>query len=78
MDKVEQLIKKLEEGMSYEREGAAERLGEMRDTRAVEPLCRALGDWDPEVRRIAAEALGEIPDVRAIAPLKPLVPQSRR
>jgi HEAT repeat protein len=44
-------------------------LGEIKDTRAVEPLIAALKDNNSTVRWSAAEALGKIKDVRAIAPL---------
>jgi len=64
---------------------AAKALGEIRDTRAVEPLIQALQDayfdedffWEtgemesfsPWVRNAAAEALGKIGDARAVEPL---------
>ena len=54
---------------SFARGGAAEALGEIGDTRAVEPLIQALKDKDYDVRRHAAEALGEIGDTRAVGPL---------
>jgi hypothetical protein len=48
---------------------AARALGEIGDTRAVEPLIQALRDTDNYVRREAADALGWIQDVRAVDPL---------
>ncbi len=44
-------------------------LGEMRETRAVEPLIAMLQDPDQHVRQIAARALGKIGDKRAEEPL---------
>jgi hypothetical protein len=41
----------------------------MGDARAVEPLCKALGDADLSVRRDAARALGKFGDARAVEPL---------
>ncbi|MFQ6055763.1 MAG: HEAT repeat domain-containing protein [Methanosarcinales archaeon] len=51
------------------KEGALERLIKMRDSRAVEPLIKALGDSSSEVRENAAYALGELGDKRAVEPL---------
>jgi len=51
------------------RQAAAEALGKLGDTRAVEPLVAALRGEDVEVRRTAAWALGEIGDARAVDPL---------
>ncbi len=48
---------------------AAGALGEMRDTRAVEPLIHALKDESPYVRFTTAKALGEMGDPRAVEPL---------
>ena len=48
---------------------AAESLGEIKDSRAVEPLCAALDNRYPRVRMAAAEALGKIGDLRATASL---------
>jgi HEAT repeat protein len=48
---------------------AASALGEIGDTRAVEPLIAALQDQVPVVREWAAQALGEIGDARAVEPL---------
>src|SRR5688500_8998214 len=52
---------------SLARKTAARALGEIRDTRAVEPLVEVLqGDPDCTVRTAAAQALGQIKDKRAI------------
>lgn len=44
-------------------------LGDIRETRAVEPLIALLSNEDPTIRRIAAHALGKINDPRAVYPL---------
>ena len=51
---------------------AAEALGELGDSRAVEPLCALLNSGDAEVfcYTAIANALGELGDARAIKPLK--------
>lgn len=51
------------------RRRAAQALGGIGDTRAVEPLIAGLRDSDQEVRRAAADALGRTPDARAVEPL---------
>jgi len=51
------------------REEAARALGELGDTRAVEPLIALLRDENRYVRREAAKSLGKIGDERAIVPL---------
>ena len=51
------------------RSGAAVVLGEIGDTRAIEPLIPALQDKLVVVRANAAEALGKICDTRAVEPL---------
>jgi HEAT repeat protein len=51
------------------RASAAGALGLIGDSRAVEQLCLALKDADPNVREAAAQALGSIGDSRAVAPL---------
>lgn len=48
---------------------AAEKLGEQKDVRAVEPLAFALRDENKFVRKAAAEALERIGDARAVEPL---------
>ena len=54
---------------SYVRWRAAQVLGMIGDSNAVEPLIAALRDKDSVVSWAAAEALGEIRDVRAVEPL---------
>jgi len=51
------------------RANAAEALGRLRDTRAVEPLIAALEDRDRNVQTAAAISLGQIGDVQAVEPL---------
>jgi len=51
------------------RNSAAAALGELGDTRAVEPLIAALRDQDRRVRKSAAAALGQMGDPRAVEPL---------
>jgi HEAT repeat protein len=48
---------------------AALGLGEIGDTRGVEPLIQALQDEDSFLRQMSAVALGNIGDARAIEPL---------
>lgn len=48
---------------------AAQALGELKSTRAVETLIQALDDGNQWVRIVAAEALGQISDQRATEPL---------
>jgi HEAT repeat protein len=55
------------------REFMSRKKGLRNDTRAVEPLIRALNDPDKTVRAGAAFALGKIGDVRAFEPLLPLL-----
>ncbi len=69
-DEVDMLIQRLKEDKNEGvRRMAAVALGEIKDTRAVEPLIAALKDKDSSVRNNAAEALGEIKDARAVEPL---------
>ena len=44
-------------------------MGQLRDSRAVEPLLKPLGDEDSGVRKAAVEALVELADARAVEPL---------
>jgi HEAT repeat protein len=44
-------------------------LGQIKDTRAVKPLCIALGDNHDQVRTTSAEALGLIGDAHSVEPL---------
>lgn len=66
---VDELARRLLDGPRYEREAAAEALGLLGDTQAVEALVIALGDSRKDVRALAAEALGRLGDARAIGPL---------
>jgi HEAT repeat protein len=54
--------------VTYER-GLLAEAGQLRDTRAVEPLLAALRDDDRHVREAAARALGHLHDTRAVGPL---------
>ena len=61
---------KLEEEKFYERMTATKALGDIGDTRAVEPLIKTLRDnRESSLRGYAAEALGKIRDERALEPL---------
>lgn len=55
------------------RQSAAEALGEIKNSRAVEPLIGRLGDNDWKVQVAAIKALGEIKDLRAVEPLLDLL-----
>jgi hypothetical protein len=70
-DAVPHLIRRLPTRKRQVKLGIIEALGEIRDTRAVEPLIRLLGEPSVEVRWETALALGEIGDPRAIEPLLP-------
>ena len=52
-----------------DRRQAAEALGTMKDSYAMEPLTNALSDEVPEVRAAAASALGAIGDSYSVEPL---------
>ena len=62
------LIKAMDEEKDVRR-AAAEALGNLGDSRAVEPLIKALGDKDDGVRWAAANALGKLGDSRAVEPV---------
>jgi HEAT repeat protein len=51
------------------RKAAARALGQIKDTRAVEPLIGALKDEDRDVQEAAVDVLGQIGDTRAVEPL---------
>lgn len=53
----------------WARYDAASALGNLEDTRAIEPLLAALSDPASQVRRTVAGALGDLGDLRAVAPL---------
>lgn len=63
------LISALQDQDWIVRARAAELLGKIKDTSAVEPLIAVLRDKDSDVRARAAEALGEIKDKTAVEPL---------
>lgn len=66
---VDKWIQDLKDPSPVIREAATESLGDLNDTRVVEPLIRALKDVDRLVRSNAAESLGNIGDNRAVEPL---------
>ena len=66
---LENNLKILREGESYEKHRAVIALGSSGNPAAVEPLVKALGDSDFFVRSFAATALGNLKDPRAVAPL---------
>ena len=69
-DEVERLINDLKDPSWQIRWYAASALGEMKETRAVEPLIATLkNDNNGYVRAMAAWALGQIKDRRAVEPL---------
>lgn len=68
-DDVDRWIQDLNATSPSVREAAAEKLGDLGNTRAVGPLIKALSDTDSGVRGWAAYALGELNDTRAVDPL---------
>lgn len=67
-------VKGLIKALKYKKDSlirthAADALGDIGDTRAVDPLIKSLNDEDWQVRWGAAEALGNIGDARAVEPL---------
>jgi HEAT repeat protein len=68
-DNVEKWIAKLKKRNPERRQKAVEALGNLKDTRAVEPLIRVLEQDVSFVRWKAAKVLGQIGDASAIAPL---------
>jgi len=66
---VPQLIDELKSPDPLARRQAAEALGEIQDSRAVEPLIVLLKDKDALIQRHAVKALGNIKDLRAVDPL---------
>jgi HEAT repeat protein len=63
------LIQALRDDNGSVRESAAKTLGNINDTRAVEPLIQVLSDNDSVVRDYAAQALGDLGDTMAVKPL---------
>jgi HEAT repeat protein len=69
-DELERLLKDLKDPSWQMRWYGASALGDMKETRAVEPLIATLkNDDNGYVRAMAAWALGQIKDRRAIEPL---------
>ncbi len=66
---VDHMLEALESDIPAARKSAAEALGKLGDTRAVEPLIRILNDKNREVREKVIEALGALGDIRALEPL---------
>ncbi|MBN1672269.1 MAG: HEAT repeat domain-containing protein [Kiritimatiellae bacterium] len=60
----------------YARHDAAEKLGKLKDARAVQPLLETLRDPDPLLRKQCAQALGTIGDRAAVGPLSKLLEDS--
>jgi hypothetical protein len=72
--KVDDLCRAVVEDSNYKvRVQAALVLGKLGDTRAVQPLIKALGDQNKTVRGIAASALGQLGDAAALEPLRGLL-----
>jgi HEAT repeat protein len=68
-DEVDILIQILQHGDDRGRLMAAEDLGNLNDTRAVDPLILALKDPNKDVRSVAARVLGDMRDPRAVEPI---------
>jgi HEAT repeat protein len=64
------LVEALQDGEWTIRAAAADRIGELKLAKAIEPLNAALSDPDEDVRRAAASALAEIADPSSAAILK--------
>jgi len=62
-------IAALEDGDKSVQSAAAQALGRLEDSRALEPLVAALKHADANVRREAAVPLGNLRDLRAVDPL---------
>lgn len=77
-DDLEVLIDVLKNVTDYDdRQRSAEALGEIGDTRAVEPLIEALQDSNEDVRRESVRSLGDLKDKRAVDPLLPLLKEAK-
>src|SRR2546421_353701 len=68
-DEFAQQVQRLKSASAADRHDAIDKLAEMEDPRALEPLMAMLKDADSEVRAAAANALGGLPDRRAVEPL---------
>jgi hypothetical protein len=74
--RVDELCRAVVDDSNYKvRVQAALVLGKLGDTRAVQPLIKALGDQNKSVRGIAAAALGQLGDPSALEPLRDLLKQ---
>lgn len=73
-----QLIQRLDHQDTLFRAQAAEFLGELGDSRAVEPLVNALQDGESMVRANAAVALGRLGDIQALPALRELKQDQNR
>jgi HEAT repeat protein len=62
---IEHAIKYLSDPDPERRKGAAHRIADFKDRRAVAPLIAALDDTDPDVRALAARSLGALKDPQA-------------
>jgi len=63
------MLEALESNLPEVRKCAAEALGKLGDSRAVEPLIQIINDKNWEVRSKAIEALGKLGDIRALETL---------
>ncbi len=70
---VDDWIAALKDDDSRVRVEAAQALGQMKNSYALEPLTEALRDDVPEVRATAASALGSIGDQYSVEPLIPML-----
>ncbi len=74
---VERRLRQLRAGPAHARAQAAERLGLLGSSSAVEPLKAALSDSNAEVRRAAVRALGRLRDPSALPALAALIGADR-
>ncbi len=72
-EELDRLIRQLKDEDWWMRQAAAEALGSMGGSAAVEPLLTALNDDHPEARRYAVRALGQIGDARAVGAISRLL-----
>lgn len=76
-ERLEYFIRMLTGDDEITRWKAAEALGRLGDSGAIEPLVDTLWDDDSRVRLKAVWALGQVGDLRAVAPLKRLYRMER-
>ena len=69
-DEVPDLLEKVADPDASVRKDAIDKLGKLRDSRAVEAIIGALKDADEKVRTMAVRSLGLIADIRAVKPLR--------